>query len=329
MPACRWRLILQCCCLHPGAPAALQLLARRTAPAALCAVIQANQVLLHSPALLGVSGRGDIGCLAEQRQCCCHALFAASRVGARARARAALLQGPAIQALALAPAAAPKALAGRLLALLRRPAPPAAPGGLGAGPEAPAGAPSAGARPAAPPALPPAGEAALAHAAQALLAELWPGGGYAALEAPDAAAASAPLSAVGGPAGAAAAAVGPALRWLAALRGAVAAAAAQRRTGLTAGGGAPAAPSDGAPPRLGDAPAMVLAGLLGHADARVAAAAAGAAAVAAAAAPLAGIGLLPVLLCQLQARLAGGPAGAARPRTRLWRPAVTWGHAAL
>ncbi len=246
----------------------------------------------------------------------------------RARAPAALLQGPAIQALALAPAAAPKALAGRLLALLRRPALPAAPGEPGAGPETPASAPSACARPTAPPAPTPAGEAALAHAAQALLAELWPGGGYAALEAPDAAAASVPLSAVGGPACAAAAAAGPALRWLA-LRGTLAAAAAQRRTGLPAGGGAPAAPSNSAPPRLGDAPAMVLAGLLGHADAHVAAAAAAAAAVAAAAAPLAGIGLLPVLLCQLQARLAGGPMGAARPRTRLWRPAVTWGHAAL
>lgn len=181
-------------------------------------------------------------------------------------------------------------------------------------------------------ALPPAGDAALAHCAQQLLSELWQGSEpgtqqAAASETLDASSSSTPaprsdcagggtaqdlaISAdASGPAHledgslGSASPDGSALRWLAALQAALATARAADKAGAPAGAFAAEISGADAPPKLGEAPAMVLAALLAHRSARVAGAAARAVAAAVARVPLAGIGLLPVLLFQLQDRAA-------------------------
>ena len=198
-------------------------------------------------------------------------------------------------------------------------------------------------------ALPPAGDAALAHCAQQLLSELWQGSEPDAQQAAALGAAEAPLSSGpasrGGDAGGGAAQdldhrepasspadpahlgdgdLGPAcpdggaLRWLAALQAAMVTARAADKAAAPAGAFAAAFPNDIAPPRLGDAPALVLAALLAHGSARVAGAAARAAAAAVARTPLAGIGLLPVLLYQLQDRAARMAQGEPQSQIRLF-----------
>lgn len=175
-------------------------------------------------------------------------------------------------------------------------------------------------------ALPPAGDAALAYCAQQLLSELWQGSESGTQQAAALGTSETPVSSAPPPSGngagggatqnlgarpeasgpdhpedgslGSASPDGSALRWLAALQDALATARAADKAG------AAAFPAAGAPPRLGDAPAMVLAALLAHGSACVAGAAARAVAAAAERVPLAGISLLPVLLFQLQDRAA-------------------------